>query len=574
MLGDLIKKTRGRFIATALSSVLFGLMSVSLVALINEIINGNAQQRSTQFIYFAVLASGGVILQLISKLVSEQLSEQSQSVIRQQVAEQVIGAKLSNLEQLGAAKIKSCLTEHSLNVASFFQSLPNILTNAVIVIGALVYMAWLDWRVFIFALLTLFLGSLGYSLANVKAFKKVTEAASLQDQLFSHFDAITAGAKELKLNKAKRTLFKNQILGQAITLLRERRLQGATIYHIASSWGGFMIFSFIGGALFYLSQTTDINSAKTMSGFALLFLYMLTPLEVMLDAIPRAASAKASANSILKLTTKLDQVTETENLPLTHFSNLTIQSLSHRYYHEQSDEVFSLSPVDLTINQGELIYLVGGNGSGKTTFAKVLCGLYEADQGNIIVDGKHVSINELDNYRQLFSTIFSDYHLFDQLLENNAHALEAQGNQLIRKLNLHHKVQIKDGAFTTQKLSQGQRKRLALVAAYLEDRPFYLFDEWAADQDPVFKDVFYTELLPELIANGKTVFVITHDDKYFHLADRLLRMENGCLTQINNMEEHIPKPPQDTVSVGVKSDSGKALIANNGCSFVKINNAV
>ncbi|KZN68122.1 cyclic peptide export ABC transporter [Pseudoalteromonas luteoviolacea] len=533
MLANLIRATWWRFVATAVTSTLFGLASVALVALINEIINSSAEARSEQFTYFAILAISGVILQLCSKIFAEQLTEQSQATVRNQVAEHVVNAEFNDVEAQGAGKIKSCLTEHSLRVSEFFQRLPGILTNAMIVLGSFAYMAWLDWRVFIFAVLTLVVGSIGYSLANATAFKKVTEAARVQDTLYSQFDSIYDGAKELKLHKSKRRIFVDQVIGDTIKLLRTRRVQGATIYHYAASWGGFSIFAFIGGALYFLSGQGN-EATKVMSGFALLFLYMLTPLEVMLAAIPKAAAAKASANTITEMTSKMHLIAQTPQTQLTTFDQIELKALSHGYYHEQSDEVFALTPIDLTLKRGEIVYLVGGNGSGKTTFAKLLCGLYPANEGDLYVDEKHISAAQLDGYRQLFSAVFSDFHLFDRLLDCQDKVLQEKGNALIKKLNLHHKVAIKDGAFTTQKLSQGQRKRLALVVTYLEDRPFYIFDEWAADQDPVFKDVFYKELLPELSAKGKTIFVITHDDKYFHLADRLLRMENGCLTECTN----------------------------------------
>ncbi|RRS09716.1 cyclic peptide export ABC transporter [Pseudoalteromonas sp. J010] len=532
MLVFLIKKTWQRFVATALSSIIFGIISVSLVALINEIINANGERQTEYFMVFAALALAGVVVQLISKLVAEQLSEHSQAELRKLVADKTIEAKISNIEAQGDAKIKSCLTEHSLKVAGFFMSMPGILTNAMIVLGAFVYMAWLDWVIFLFALLTLVLGSVSYSFANNIAFKKIANAAAMQDGLFHQFDAITDGIKELKLNRSKRAFFKQEVLHPAIDALRKERIDGVSILHMASSWGGFLIFTFIGGALFFLSQQTGEESQRIMSGFALLFLYMLTPLETLLANIPRAFAAQASANTIKTLSDELVNEDESRVPALASFERIQLQSLCHRYYHEQSDDIFSLQPIDIGFKKGELIYLVGGNGSGKTTFAKVLCGLYEADEGQIKVDNQAITCTDLDGYRQLFSTVFGDYYLFDRLLNVPCEQLEQKGNALIRKLNLHHKVSIEAGRFTTQRLSQGQRKRLALVVAYLEDRPFYLFDEWAADQDPVFKDVFYRELLPELRDKGKTVLVITHDDKYFALADRLLKMENGCLTEV------------------------------------------
>ncbi|TMN43464.1 cyclic peptide export ABC transporter [Pseudoalteromonas sp. S2755] len=535
MLVFLIKKTWQRFVATALSSVVFGIISVSLVALINEIINAKGERQTEFFWVFAALAISGVVVQLISKLVAEQLSEHSQAELRKLVADKTIEAKISHIELQGDAKIKSCLTEHSLKVAGFFMSMPGILTNAMIVLGAFVYMAWLDWLIFLFALLTLVLGSVSYSFANNVAFKKIANAAAMQDSLFQQFDAITDGIKELKLNRSKRAFFKLEVLHPAIDALRKERIEGVSILHMASSWGGFLIFTFIGGALYFLSQQTGEESQRIMSGFALLFLYMLTPLETLLANIPRAFAAQASANTIKTLTDELMSDDGNSVQVFKQFNRIQLHALCHRYYHEQSDDIFSLKPIDLEFKQGELIYLVGGNGSGKTTFAKVLCGLYEADEGEIVVDNQPISGAGLDAYRQLFSTVFGDYYLFDRLLNVPCDQLERKGNELIRKLNLHHKVSIESGRFTTQRLSQGQRKRLALVVAYLEDRPFYLFDEWAADQDPVFKDVFYRELLPELRNKGKTILVITHDDKYFSLADRLLKMENGCLTEVTQL---------------------------------------
>ena len=171
-------------------------------------------------------------------------------------------------------------------------------------------------------------------------------------------------------------------------------------------------------------------------------------------------------------------------------------------------------------------------GSGKTTLALLLLGLYAPESGTIRLDGVPIDEINRENYRQLFAAVFSDYHLFDSLFGLNRTGLDAQAREYLDRLQLHGKVQVRDGEFSTQSLSQGQRKRLALLTAYLEDRPFYVFDEWAADQDPVFRRVFYEELLPDLKARGKTALVITHDDQYFSIADRCLRMDVGKITTV------------------------------------------
>jgi putative ATP-binding cassette transporter len=203
-------------------------------------------------------------------------------------------------------------------------------------------------------------------------------------------------------------------------------------------------------------------------------------------------------------------------------------------YQGARDNNFTLGPIDLSFSPGELVFLVGGNGSGKTTLAKLLTGLYAPEAGEIRLDGELVTDANRDLFRQNFAAVFSDFFLFDSLLGLHVPELDAQARNYLERLYLDHKVQIDNGRFSTLDLSQGQRKRLALLTAYLEDRNIYLFDEWAADQDPMFKEVFYYQLLPELKTKGKTVIVISHDDRYYNVADRVIKLENGKLVSVKS----------------------------------------
>ncbi|MGE0969412.1 cyclic peptide export ABC transporter [Klebsiella sp. WOUb02] len=202
-----------------------------------------------------------------------------------------------------------------------------------------------------------------------------------------------------------------------------------------------------------------------------------------------------------------------------------------RYRYQGEDgERFTLGPLDMRFSPGELVFIVGGNGSGKTTLANLLVGLYPPDSGAIVLNGRAVADDQQEGYRQLFSAVFNDFFLFDDVAFVHERTAE-QVNHLLQLLKLQHKVRFAEGRFSTTALSQGQRKRLALLQAWLEERPLYLFDEWAADQDPEFKAVFYLELLPMLKAEGKTIIAITHDDRYFHLADRIIKLESGRIVQ-------------------------------------------
>ncbi|WP_307720436.1 cyclic peptide export ABC transporter [Massilia atriviolacea] len=530
----MIRQSRHLLMGAALASIASGVCSVLLLTQINAVLSAPGGTDTSALAWrFGAFAVAAMLARMASSVLFERLSQGAHAELRRFISARVMAAEFRKLEEIGGPKVHAALSEHSARVADFFVSFPAILVNAVIVLGCLVYMAWLSWQVFLAAVLVIGLGSLGYHLAHLKAIGHLGAASKEQDRLYDHFRSLVDGAKELRLHSAKRGRFARDVLGDSIEKVRQARTFGMSLFSISVAWGNFLIYAFIGLVLFMLVGEVP-DRARIMTGFALVFVYMVVPLEGLLLALPRANLAKVSGARIDEITRQLGQQGgEAEEDAAPALASLALQGIAHRYYHEGTDDLFTLGPVELSFAPGQITYLVGGNGSGKTSLAKLLVGLYRPEQGAIVLNGVAVDDASRDGYRQLFSAIFSDFHLFDQLLDGTSPELDAQGNALIAKLNLQHKVQLRNGAFTTRALSQGQRKRLALVVVYLEDRPFLVFDEWAADQDPLFKDVFYRELLPELKARGKTVLVISHDDRYFHLADRLIRMVDGQIVAID-----------------------------------------
>jgi putative ATP-binding cassette transporter len=530
MLKYLINQSRLPLAGASLVTVFHGACSVLLVAQISSALTAAEPERGTMALIFIATAIAVMLSYVGAAILFERLGQRANAELRRFVARRVLAADYRQLESIGAARIQSALAEHSTRVAEFFVSFPVILMNAVIVAGCLLYMAWLSWQVFLLALVVVGLGSVGYHLAHLRAIRHLNIAADEQDQLFSYFRSLTDGAKELRLNRHKRKAFYDEVLSSSIETVRRERTFGMSVFVASGGWAQFLLYAFIGMVLFALVSDGP-DRVLIMTGYALVFVYMMGPLEALLLSIPRANLAQASAERIDEITQAMvTSEVQTDGSSSPVLQSIALQGVLHRYYHEQSDELFTLGPIDLDFRPGEITFLVGGNGSGKTTLAKLLVGLYPPEEGRIVLNGSVVDESNRDRYRQLFSTVFSDFHLFDRLLEVGTADLDREGNRLLAKLHLQNKVKVQNGAFTTLALSQGQRKRLALVIAYLENRPFFLFDEWAADQDPVFKEVFYRELLPELRAMGKAILVISHDDRYFHLADRLVRMESGCLT--------------------------------------------
>jgi putative ATP-binding cassette transporter len=383
------------------------------------------------------------------------------------------------------------------------------------------------------AIVTIGIGAAGFRVANGRALFHLRASRKREDELVRHFRALFDGAKELKLHRLRRAAFIDDTLSPNVEAVRVQRTRGYVLYAAAASWGSFILFAFIGITLFVVARIVPV-STHVMSGYAMVFLYMIMPIESLLTAIPNISTARVALERIEAVNAELPLESGLDAPVKRGFERLVLDGVTHRYFREKENDVFTLGPIDLSFTPGELVYLIGGNGSGKTTLAKMIVGLYAPESGRIVVDGVPVSEADRDSYRQLFSVVFSDFFLFDSLLGlrvDGLDGLDETARELLVQLQLDHKVRIEDGAFSTLELSQGQRKRLALLVAYLEDRPFYLFDEWAADQDPLFKDVFYRTLLPELKAKGKTVLVITHDDRYFHLADRYIKLDYGQLVE-------------------------------------------
>jgi putative pyoverdin transport system ATP-binding/permease protein len=291
-----------------------------------------------------------------------------------------------------------------------------------------------------------------------------------------------------------------------------------------------LVFVVVGLVLLVLPTYRQLGPG-TLTGYTITLLYLMTPLQVIMNLLPQLTRANVALQKVHELGFTLESGGAEETAPfvatLKDWRRLELDGVTHRYNREGEAEDFVLGPVDLAFKPGELVFIVGGNGSGKTTLVKLLTGLYGPEAGSICLDGKAIEGAGREAYRQYFSVVFSDFYLFDQMFGLGSPELDQEGRKYLEALKLTHKVELKDGKLSTTDLSQGQRKRLALLTAYLEDRPIYVFDEWAADQDPQFKNVFYMSLLPELKAKGKTVIVISHDDRYYQIADRIIKLDDG-----------------------------------------------
>jgi putative ATP-binding cassette transporter len=251
----------------------------------------------------------------------------------------------------------------------------------------------------------------------------------------------------------------------------------------------------------------------------------------LVQSIPVLLNANSAADRLTKLESDF-RATAREAAPAkvpSRFDRIEIRDVVFRYSDDASDTAFKIGPIDFTLQSGELVFITGGNGSGKSTFLLLLAGLYPPDSGEITLDGIRVDDNTRDEYRALISGIFFDYHLFRRLYGISGPD-SADVDRLLHQFRLENKTGVSKGEFRTLDLSGGQRRRLALIVSLLEKRPILLLDEWTAEQDPEFRKKFYEELLPTIMQAGATVVVITHDDRYLDELDlpaRRVRMDEG-----------------------------------------------
>jgi putative ATP-binding cassette transporter len=530
----LMRASRRNFFLAIGASAVSGMAGAAFIAIVNLAVGKGGAAPAALVWAFVLTCVCAVATRFWSQFLLFRLSQGAIYQLRRGLTESILGAPLRSIEKTGIPRLFSSLTDDVIVIADALPGLPLIVSSVAFVGGCLVYLAILSPVVSLAALAASVVGGTVFRLFSVRGMQSLRMAREEQDRLFDHFRAVTEGVKELKLHRQRREAFASEHLDATAASYRDHSVVGLSIFEGAVGGGQVIFFALIGFLLFLLPRLVEMP-AGVLASLVLTILFAVANLQSILVWFPVLGRASVALQKIEERRKLLENTAERGGpvSPSPRFEGwkrLELDGVTHAYMGPVGQE-FVLGPIDLEFRRGEVVFLVGGNGSGKTTLAKVLTGLYAPEKGAIRVDGTEIEGGNRDQYRQLFSAVFSDFFLFDTLLGLPAGDRTARAERYLARLELDHKVSIAGDKLSTTALSQGQRKRLALLTAYLEDRHFYVFDEWAADQDPVFKDVFYTRLVPELKAQNKTVLVISHDDRYFHVADRLVRLDYGQLRQ-------------------------------------------
>lgn len=524
LLSLVYRQYRWPFIAITLLSLLSAVSGIGVIAFINQSLIesvGDPLPILGQLVGLVLLL---LVITLGSQLALTTLGHHFVYRLRGRLLKQLLDTDVARLRQIGQGPLLASLSSDIGQITIAFVRLPELVQGLVLTLGSIIYLGLLSPALLgVTALWVTVTMVVGWLLVN-RVYRHLAHMRQAEDRLYQNYQSIIAGCKELALNRERAHFVYHQLYEQNARDYREQIIRADTYHLSAVNWSNIMMLGAI-GLVFFLANGLGWANTNVAATFALTLLFLRTPLLQGIGALPTLIAAQVAFDKIAAL--NLAEPDEAFPLPPAPrpWQRIELDQVS---FHYQGEGGFSVGPINLVIERGEQIFLIGGNGSGKSTVAMLLTGLYQPVSGRILLDGEPVT--DRNGYLGLFSAIFTDYHLFQHLL--GPEPKEALVAEWLERLLMGSKLAIEDGFIADIDLSQGQRKRVALLLALAEQREIMLFDEWAADQDPQFRRIFYQVLLPRLKEMGKTVIAISHDDHYFSLADRLLEMRQGRLTEL------------------------------------------
>lgn len=568
----LVRASVPLFVISVLTSVLSGLSVTLLIREIHQAVGNEPQTVNVFLIIFALL----IVLYLGASMVaSYTISELTRRIVhnlRIDLSTKIIQGDYASLENR-KSRLLPVLTDDISTVAIVIERLPSVANGLAVVIGILVYMIILSpfLSLATIAAFVVIIIANKVTLHFIAKYSKLSREST--NEVYRSFEGLVNGLASLKMNRPFRDSFINQDIVPGSEKQTRFYLYHNVLNAFANRINDVILFLFLGAVILAIIRF-DVVSMEFFNQYLTLVLFMLAPLATITGFLSTMKKIEASVIQITNLGITLgtpekdvkteisdkfaesgkndnsaktarpvisgslaeidktifpSRVTEQNSSFETTSSNgISLENVLFRHKIEDSSNAgFTLGPISHTIPEGRITFLSGGNGSGKTTLIKLICGLYSPLEGTIRYRGIPITADILPAYRDQFAIIFTDNYTFNHLLHIPANVLEKRSAEMLELVGLTGKVTIKNGRFSDVNLSEGQKKRLVLVSALLEDKPIYVFDEWVAYQDQVSRNLFFNRILPWLKERGKTVINIAHDAGFGHIADENLHLIYG-----------------------------------------------
>lgn len=594
MVPDLLRRHRGPLMAAGALGALASAANVALLAYLNDRVTSAAPGAGVGWLP-VFLAGVGVMLALLmaGNRVLAGVSARVVAGLRADLTAALLAMRHDDFQRAGRGAMTAVLTDDVDNLSEGLSIAPQFLLHAVTVLGCCVYLAWLSPSAFLCFAATVAAGvtlAVVFSRRGSQAYEGYRR---LKSAYYQHLQTLFDGSRDLATHRQRRRHFREREMAPALARLRVSQLGYDMSWHLSETWMRALLMIALGVTLGTIQALHAGSQALTVS-YVVGITFLAGSVEFVVNTQAALWKAATSARTIGALSLRLtascvtaddtratgsiaatgaerglsfvDEVRAKEAPPPPAFPDWRqIHFHEIRYHADAADpEAFVLGPVTLTLRRGEVLFLVGGNGSGKSTFARVMNGLVERSGGGILVDGIPIPAQAPMAYRDLFSTLYADQHVFEAPIDADGEPPDpSRVADALERLGLSRRVSLReDGRWSDIALSQGQRKRLALIQAWLDERPVVILDEWAAEQDPEFRAHFYEHLLPEMRRQGHTLVVVSHDDRYFHLADRVCQFESGVLQPspvLANAANAVPAFPPATSPAPVRPAPAAAV---------------
>ena len=529
------RQYRWPFISVIALSLLSAALGLGLIAFINLRLMTVVDTSLAVLPEFLGLLLLLMVVTLGSQLALTTLGHHFVFRLRGEFIKRILDSQIEKVEKIGSASLLAGLTSDIRNITIAFVRLPELVQGIILTVGSAAYLAWLSGKMMMVTALWMALTIWGGFVLVARVYRHMATLRETEDKLYHDYQTVLEGRKELTLNRERAEYVFNQLYLPDAREYRHHIIRADTFHLSAVNWSNIMMLGAI-GLVFWMANSLGWANTAVAATYSLTLLFLRTPLLSAVGALPTLLSAQVAFNKLNNFSLTPYRADFPQPEPHPHWQTLELRDVCFHY----PDNSFAVGPINLTLQRGELVFLIGGNGSGKSTLAMLLTGLYQPASGQILLDGQPLAADKPEDYRKLFSAVFTDVWLFDRLLGPGGKAANpALVGQWMEYLKMTHKLQLDNGRIVDLKLSKGQKKRVALLLALAEERDIILLDEWAADQDPHFRREFYQLLLPLMQQMGKTVFAISHDDHYFQHADRLLEMRGGQLTELTGEEREL-----------------------------------
>lgn len=349
--------------------------------------------------------------------------------------------------------------------------------------------------------------------------------------------------KEIRLYKEQNIIndiATSKIVTDGETIMKKTALQCArssSIVAILASIVGFGVYLFIG-----VKGILGLFSVGSLVLYCGSFLQIVKGVMKMTWTFGETEKIIPLVNYYFEILNTRDEMTYgTKEIDWADNFDIEFKNVSFRY---PNCETYALKNVNIKINSGEHYAIVGKNGSGKTTFIKLLCRLYDVSEGAILINGNNIKEYTKDSIIKLYSVVFQDYKIFSLTAAQNIAACDnydkAKLYDSFEKADIKERIQkmknqentylYKDLEESGIEISGGEAQKLALARALYKDAPIVILDEPTASMDPIAESFMYSKF--SSFTKNKTAIYISHRLSSCTFCDNIAVFDNANLVGI------------------------------------------